>query len=177
MRERLIDALKRAGLSDRTQKIIMLSPGVLFGFPEPNLDKMIERIDCRECQYITEVTSQLVLLLLQIDEKVREIVEPVVKANNILIAKNSWWQNIPLIGRFFRHPTLEKIPDYKKENWYLRGMEAVNQKEGALKLLEWKHPKHWGTPEEEKISKQTIARLLTVDDIYITTLENKLRDK
>jgi hypothetical protein len=177
MREKLVDALKRAGLSDRTQKIIALNPGALFGFYSENIDKMIERVDCKDCQHITEVTGELLKHLLDIDGRITLICSPVEQANKLLMDNYHWWRSIPLVGRFFKKPALDPYPDYKREVWYLRGMEAVNQKEDTLKLLTSMDPKHWGTSEEEKISKQTISRLLSVDSIYVTTLQNKLRSK
>jgi hypothetical protein len=174
MREKLVDALERVGLSDRTQKIISLSPGILFGFPDGNLDRMIERIDCKDCRYITEVTGELLKHLLDIDAYITLLCSPAEQANKLLMDNYDWWRSIPIVGRFFNNPVLETLPDYKRETWYLRGMEAVDQKGDTLKLLKSMDPKHWGTEQEEMISKKTISRLLSVDHIYVSSLENKL---
>ena len=59
MNEKLTDKLKETDLSERTQRILAIAPGCMFGFPPPNLKEMIERSDYPTCQKLMEIVEQI----------------------------------------------------------------------------------------------------------------------
>lgn len=165
----LKEELERSGLDERQQLLMTLFPGILFGFPPPNLKEMLERIDCSTCRQIAERVVQTVVLEMQLQSRVNEFCKPVREANArrqaIFKSRRCW----PIIGHVFREPLAHPDPDYTQEIWYLEQRAAIDPKMAELEGLRNKDIPHWGTPQDMEISRTFVGCFLAKDGYEVTT--------
>ncbi len=142
------------GLPDRSKVILSMFPGCLFGFPPPNLNEMIERLDCPVCQEILEVLTKVLEVSDSLNEKINNFCKPVRDKNESAQKKYEKRHKMFILGRLFKKPEPEQDPDYKNQSWYAELNDKLNELMGQLETVKQKDPAHWGDEENDKISKE-----------------------
>jgi len=116
---KLTTALKETGLPDRSQRFLSLFPECLCGFPPPDTEEILARLDCPICQQILQVGEEGLDICVQKDRRMEEILRPIRARNaarqRVYISR----RKIPLIGRFVRPPQLEDETFYPQESWFI----------------------------------------------------------
>lgn len=170
MEKKLTEELKQSGFHERTQLILALAPGCLFGFPPPNLDKMIERVDCPTCRKMMEIVEKISKDLTELQRKADDFCRPVRERNKVRQEAYERRRRMFIIGRFAKPGRPEAEPNYKNESWYAETMLQVEQMEAELALLSGQDTPHWGDEESKKISREVVGRFLAKDSTYTLIL-------
>lgn len=168
--KKLTEALKEAGLPERQQLILALAPGIMFGFAPPNLDKLIERVDCPTCRKIMENVSCAVTILYKLEERIHNLCGPVREKNKARQEEYERRRRVFILGLFARPPRLEKEPEYKSWPWYAETMQQVNELEAELASLSGQDVPHWGDEENKQISREVVGLFLQKDSSYMLSL-------
>ncbi|HEU0050672.1 MAG TPA: hypothetical protein VFQ60_01285 [Patescibacteria group bacterium] len=167
MSERLIDAVKDKGLSDRTELILTIAPECLFGFSPPDLEQMIERLDCGTCREIMNVVAACEREFKELTRRVNEVREPVRFRN---VERKSLYR-LSRLRYFFTYFSwslrLEPEPDLRNESWHQEITKRIEVLSGRLPEMAAKDHSHWGDEQNRKISRNLIARFVRRDCVYV----------
>ena len=164
---KLTHELERSGLPERTQLIIALAPGCLFGFPPDNLTEIIERVDCPTCRQMMALAKKGCEADAELQRKVDDLCHPVRERNNARREAYERRSRRFIIGRFTRLPEFEPEPDYKNEPWHAEAMKEIDRMEAELNRLSEEDVPHWGDEENRKTSCEVVG-LFFVKDSYVT---------
>lgn len=170
MEKRLTDELEETGLPKRTQRILAIAPGCMFGFPPPNLNEMIERIDCPICQKLMNIVEQISEDLVELQQKMWNFVHPVRDRNKARQEDYKRRSRRFIIGHFVRTPKLEPEPEFKKESWYVETERRVRNMETELASLSGQDIPHWGDEENKKISREVVGAFLVRNGVYVLSI-------
>lgn len=167
MEERLGDALERTDISSRHKMIFMVAPGCLFGFPPPDLQEKIERVDCPHCRPILDKAMKIADLLVAVEPRITALRAPVDERNR---ARRSSWERlrrIPIIGRFLKVPVDEPYPDHQNEPWFFEAKVALSGLRERLAVISNDDPLHWKASEAESVSMAVLCALLGKNGVMI----------
>lgn len=166
----LKEELAGSSFDERQQLLISLFPGILFGFPPPNIKEMLERIDCSTCREMVEYLTQVLVSEKELFDQIEEFCRPVRDGNAsrqaTFKARRSW----PVIGGLFKKPVAHPDPDYTSEVWYIEKRSLIDAKMARLEELRAKDVPHWGTPKDTEISKVLVGCFLAKDGHQVTSL-------
>jgi hypothetical protein len=167
--ERFKDSLKKCGLRDRTERMLLLSPGCLFGFLPPDLDKMMARVDCKACKPILDLADRISDLESTVGPLIEEFQRPTVERNRERKRKHDRWREVPLLGRFVKPFEPEPMPDHENEPWFA-DMKAAGQ--ALMRLLDEAHancPGHWCEGPEKDTSMKVVMSLMRSNHIVVSS--------
>lgn len=169
-RRLLAEVLEGLELPDRTQLILELAPGCMFGFPPDNLGHIMEMVDCTTCRKIMGVVKRCSAIATDLTRQINDFCRAVRDRNQ---ARNDEYERIRrwfIVGRFVRPPRLEPEPEYKNEVWFAVGECKLKELADRLPQLAEQCPRHWGTEEDRNISRGVVGRFWAKDSAYVLTL-------
>ncbi len=157
MSEKLTDKLKsNLSLIERTQMILSLFPGIMFGFGPSNMQAMLERLDCPYCQKIVKTWEEYFLTESLLKIRIEEFQKPAQDKINRL-------KKIPLIGeRLVKLLGLE-LPNPNQENWHIGFKSKLDKLMSDLDGSHLKDDRHWLDPVNIKLSKEFTSAYLKRD--------------
>lgn len=168
--KKLTEALEDTGLPERTQLILALAPGCLFGFPPPNLDKMIERVDCPTCRQMMILVKKCCEASAELQRKVDDFCRPVRERNAAKQDAYERRRSVIILGWFARQPELVPEPEYQSESWYAEATRQLEEMEVELDRLSGEDAAHWGDEENRKTSREVVGLFLAKDSGYVMSL-------
>lgn len=131
----LVDQLRRTKLPDRTQLILTMAPGCLFGFPPPDLDAIMERVDCSTCRAIMEIVASCSERATALQQEIDAFCRPVREWNAMRRQQYERKHRRLIIGRLVRVPQYEQEPDYTAQPWYIEARRWFDEQNRELATL------------------------------------------
>ncbi len=170
MEKKLTEELAKTGLPERSQLILALAPGCLFGFPPDNLGEIIERVDCPTCHEMMETIQKISVVVSSLQASINDLVLPVRKRNEARTKDYERRRHGFFIGLFAKLPELESEPEYLNQPWFMEAMRHVEEMERTLKALCEKDISHWGDERSRKTSREVVGLFLAKDNSYVLSI-------
>lgn len=138
------------GFDDPRATMIGMFPGLLFGFPPQNLHEMMDRLECPDCREILEMSVLLDEVAQARAEHVREFQRPAIERNIAKQERFARRSRLPIIGRFFRPPKLEDLPEHRNCAWYCWESCQMDIMTRMIDSYRERDPKHWKDAQESR---------------------------
>ncbi|MFA6430014.1 MAG: hypothetical protein WCV84_06010 [Patescibacteria group bacterium] len=164
----LKDRLADVEMPDRTRRLLMLFPGIMFGFSPPHMEEMIERMDCPICGKILKVVEKQSAILAEIAHAEDEHCAPVRRRNQKRLRRYERLQKIFLLKYFVKLPELEPEPDCTVLPWHKDATQRLNELNTALRAHISEDPIHWADKVQRAISDAYICAELGKDCWMVT---------
>lgn len=164
MQKKLTEALAETDLSARQKRLLALCPGAGFGCLPPNMDKIIERVDCPTCSQILDAFDEIVRLQKERSRRVKEVCGPIRERNADRKREYECRKRQVLFGFLVRKPVLEAEPPCQDEEWCKVPDQRCHALLDRVEALKASCVAHWGDAANEEISRSVVEADIRKDD-------------